>query len=200
MNCKSTLACLAIAATSTVFAADGGDLAARHCVRCHGADGLSPGPGTPYLNAQLATYLLQANERLQAGRLPSKIPGHVPRDIDSGGLEALAEYYATLPAGQPNQETDAGKVARGREIYGERCNDCHLDNGRGSDKDAPLMAGQDLAYLIEQSQLFMSGKRPFAFLQDEAFKGLTSADLEAVAHFFAAQDSVSPKAPGRKRR
>lgn len=200
MKCRWTMAGLAIAASAAVVAADGSDLASRHCVRCHGADGLSPGPGTPYLNAQLTPYLLQAYERLQAGRLPSKVPGHVPREIDGEGLKALADYYASLPAGRPKQETDAAKVARGREIHGERCSDCHLDNGRGSDKDAPLMAGQDLTYLIEQSQLFMSGKRPFAFLQDEAFKGLTRADLEAVAHFFAAQDPVAPKTPARKRR
>lgn len=200
MKCRWTLAGLAFAASAAVVAADGNDLASRHCARCHGADGLSSGPGMPYLNAQLATYLLQASERLQAGRLPSRVPGHVPREIDGEGLQALADYYATLPAGRPKQEADATKVARGGAIHGERCSDCHLDSGRGSDKDAPLMAGQDLAYLVEQLQLFMNGKRPFAFLQDEAFKGLSRDDLEAVAHFFAAQDPIAAKGPGRKRR
>lgn len=200
MKCKLALAVLAIVANAAVFAADGKDLASRHCARCHGTDGLSSGPGTPYLNAQLVTYLLEASTRLQAGKLPSKVPGHVPREIDGAGLQALADYYAALPAGRPKQDADAAKVARGGVIHGERCSDCHLDNGRGSDKDAPLMAGQDLAYMVEQSQLFMSGKRPFAFLQDEAFKGLSRDDLEAVAHFFAAQDPIAPKGPGRKRR
>lgn len=61
------------------------------------------------------------------------------------------------------------------------------------------MAAQNLEYLTAQSKLFVTGKREFATMMDEGFRGLSEADLEAVAHYFASQDEVAPGG-GKKRR
>jgi cytochrome c553 len=76
--------------------------------------------------------------------------------------------------------------------------DCHIDNGRGSDKDAPLLAGQELTFLIQQTLAFKSGVRKFPFMMDDAYRGLTADELSATAHFFAAQDANAPP-PGKKK-
>jgi cytochrome c553 len=90
-------------------------------------------------------------------------------------------------------QSDPELLAKGERVYANRCADCHLDNGRESDKDAPLMAAQDAAFLVAQSKLFKTGARKFPFMMDDAFRGLTDADLSAVAAFFAAQDPVIEK-------
>lgn len=172
----------------------------EHCVRCHGADGLATAPGMPHLNGQLAAYLSDALVKFQKGRQPTGVLNHVPASLGAAEIGQIAEYYAAVKAERPKQEVSPDKVALGAEIYRNRCLDCHDDNGREADKGAPLMAAQKLDYLVAQTRLFVSGRRKFGFLQDEAFKGLSNDELEAVAHYFAAQEQLAPKVQGKKKR
>lgn len=179
------------------------DLAQKLCARCHGAGGVAIAPLAPHLNGQHASYLVEAMLKIQRGRLPTGVVDHIPATLGASEIEQIAEFYATSKATRPVQETNAEKVARGEHIYSSRCINCHLDNGRDFEQEAPLLAAQSLPYLIEQNRLFVGGKRKFAPRQDEAYKGLSDQDLDAVANFFAAQDQVTPKAQGsgkKKRR
>lgn len=49
--------------------------------------------------------------------------------------------------------------------------------------------------MLKQIRLFVGGKRKFGFFQDDAFKGQSLEDLDAVAHFFASQDPVATQVP-----
>ena len=170
------------------------------CARCHGADGVAVVADTPHLDGQLDSYLVDVLGKLQKGRLPTDVPNHIPANLTTDDLAAIAGFYAASKATRPKQETDAEKVARGEIVYRNRCEECHPDNGREGDKDGPRMAAQNLAHLLKQTQLFVSGKRKFGFMQDEAFKGLSRDDLEAASHYFAAQDQVAPKTSRKKRK
>lgn len=186
------------------LAQDAPAIVQQDCARCHGLDGIATKPAMPHLNGQLDNYLLASMRKLQKGRLPTEVQNHVPATLSESELAAIAQYYHAVKATRPTQETDPEKVARGEIVFRNRCNDCHGDYGREADKDAPLMAGQNLQYLINQIRMFVSGKRKFGFLQDDAFKGQSLEDLDAVAHFFASQDQVAPPAPavtsGKKKR
>lgn len=198
-SCRILLHAILLA-SAPVLAADGAALVEQHCARCHGIDGLATGPGLPHLNGQLETYLTDAVGKLQKGRLPTEVSAHVPPDLSAGDIVSIAGYYAGVRATRPKQEVDPAKLARGEEVYRNRCTDCHPDNGREADKDAPLMAAQSLEYMVAQTRLFLNGKRKFGFMQDEAFKGLSSDDLEAAAHFFASQDQYAAPKTGKKKR
>lgn len=200
MKFRRILPALLFLASTPLLAADGGALAEQHCARCHGSDGLATGPGLPHLNGQLETYLADAIGKLQKGRLPSAVAGHIPPELSGSDLAAIAGHYAGIRATRPKQEVDPAKLVRGEEVYRNRCADCHLDNGREADKDAPLMAGQSLDYMLAQTRLFVSGKRKFGFLQDEAFKGLSSDDLDAAANFFASQEQYAAGKPVSKKK
>lgn len=175
------------------------DVAAQFCARCHGPDGVAVAPPTPHLNGQHAGYLGEALRKLQRGRLPTSVAEHIPATLAAADLERLAEFYASSKGVRPRSETDPEKVARGEQIYGSRCLNCHLDSGRDFEQEAPLLAAQSLPYLIEQNRLFASGKRKFAPRQDEAYQGLSERELEAVAHFFAAQEQLAAKVAGKKK-
>lgn len=181
---------------SAVFASD---VAQQFCARCHGPDGVAVAPPTPHLNGQHAGYLGEAMLKLQRGRMPTGVAEHIPATLAAADLERLAEFYAGSKGVRPRQETDPEKVARGEQVYGSRCVNCHLDSGRDFEQEAPLLAAQSLPYLIEQNRLFASGKRKFAPRQDEAYKGLSERELEAVAHFFAAQEQLAAKVAGKKK-
>jgi sulfide dehydrogenase cytochrome subunit len=171
-------------------AAAGGDELAKPCFACHSATGVAAAPNVPHLNGQLADYLQQEISMLGTGERKSDVADHVPKAWNAKDILAVAKYYATSKAERPKQATDAAKIALGEPLYKKRCAECHADNGRQSDKDAPLMAGQDLTYLAEQTKLFVSNKRRFPFMMDEAYKGLTTDQLEAISHFFASQEQL----------
>lgn len=173
----------------------------KPCAECHGSDGIAVKPAVPHLNGQLSGYLSESMAKIQSGKRPTAVPGHLPAAIGAAQREEIAQYFAGIKPARPAQTgVDAAKAAQGEAIYQKRCADCHPDNGRESDKDAPLMAGQNLEFLIAESELFTKGKRKFAFLQDEAYQGLGAAELESVAHFFASQDPVPQPKTKKKRR
>jgi cytochrome subunit of sulfide dehydrogenase len=159
----------------------------KSCTQCHGATGVSTAPQTPHLNGQIADYLEQEISAIGSGERKTAIADHVAKTWTRNEISAVAKFYATSKAPRPKQEIDPQKVAKGAEIYKQRCADCHVDSGRQSDKDAPLMAAQDMEYMSAQTKLFVSGKRRFPFMMDEAYAGLNAEQLESVAQFFASQ-------------
>lgn len=195
-NCLLTAALLFSSATSYAQAAAGTGPTAN-CTECHGSDGLGFKPGIPHLNGQAEALLTNMITAFQQGKRPTKVKMH--RDIPAADVAPLAKHYAEQKAQRPKSATKPELVARGETLYQNRCADCHLDNGRDSDKEAPLVAAQDLDYLIAQTLAFKAGERKYPFLMDAAYKDLIDADLTATAHFFAAQEQVAQQQQGRKR-
>jgi cytochrome c553 len=195
-NCVVTAALLfGSAASFAQAAAPSGSIA--DCTECHGSDGLGFKPGVPHINGQPEGLLGNMLNAFREGKRSTKVKTH--RDITAANVAPLAKHYAEQKAQRPKSATKPELVARGETLYLNRCADCHVDNGRDSDKEAPLMAAQEMTYLIAQTLAFKSGERKFPFLMDGAYKDLSEDDLTAIAHFFAAQDQVAPQT-GRKRR
>lgn len=178
--------------------ADGDADLIRHCIECHGADGIARNEGVPHINGQADYLMIEMFKTYQQRKRPIKVSAH--REIPAGDVQPIAKYYAGQKAQRPKSVTDPELVAKGEKIYLNRCADCHLDNGRESDKGAPLTAAQEVNYLIEQTLAFKTGERKFAFLMDNAYRGLSDEELSSVAHFFAAQVQIAPHAGRRKRR
>lgn len=168
------------------------------CVDCHGADGIATKPDTPHLDGQFVAPLTNMIMSFQQGKRPTRVKMH--RDIAAIDVAPLARHYAEQKAPRPRSATQPELVARGETLYQNRCANCHMENGRDSDKEAPIMAAQKPDYLINQMLAFKSGERKFPFLMDDAYRGLSDEDLTAIAHFFAAQDQVAPQQGRRRRR
>jgi cytochrome c553 len=169
-----------------------------NCTECHGSDGLGFKPGIPHLNGQPEALLTNMITAFQQGKRSTKVKMH--RDIAAAEVAPLAKHYAAQKAQRPKSATKPELVARGETLYQNRCADCHVDNGRDSDKEAPLVAAQDMNYLVAQTLAFKAGERKFPFLMDGAYKDLSDEDLTAIAHFFAAQEQVAPPAARKRRR
>ena len=169
------------------------------CADCHGVDGISTERGIPHLNGQLLPYLESSMEKFKTSGRPRGSAKHVPNGVDNAQMTEILKGYSTSKAvRQKSPKIDPALVAKGDSIYLNRCASCHPDNGRDSDKDAPLVAAQDLDYMITQTGYFVDGKRKYTFKMDDAFRGLTGVELTAVAHFFANQDQETPKKKKRR--
>lgn len=168
-----------------------------HCSECHGSDGLGTKSGVPHIDGQPASVLSNMISALQQGTRPSTAKAH--RDVTATAIAALAKHYAQQKPQRPKSVTNPELVSRGEALYLKRCSACHVDNGRDSAREAPLLAAQNADYLVSQMTAFTSGQRKFPFLMDEAYRDLSPEDLTAISHFFAAQDQIAPQ-QGRKRR
>jgi sulfide dehydrogenase cytochrome subunit len=168
-----------------------------NCVDCHGSDGIAKEPDMPHLNGQIEGLLITMLKAYSDGTRRPHVPAH--RSIPSENIAPIAKHYASQKANRPKSPTNPDLVTRGEVLYTDRCASCHLDSGRDSDKEAPLLAAQNLQYLIEQSLYFKKGDRKFPYLMDDAYKNLSDDDLAALAHYFAAQEQVAPKSGKRRR-
>jgi cytochrome c553 len=196
-TCLLTLSML-ISSAASHAQTPAGPSAIADCTECHGTEGLGFKPGIPHLNGQPEHLLTSMINAFQQGKRPTKVKMH--RDIPPGDVAPLARHYALQKAERPKSATQAELVARGATLYQNRCADCHLDNGRDSDKEAPLTAAQDLNYLVAQTLAFKTGERKFPYLMDGAYRDLSDEDLKSIAHFFAAQDQVAPQQGRRRKR
>lgn len=186
MSIRTTILLSCAVFSASLFAAPADTLTVR-CAECHGATGVSPLDKTPHLNGQLADYLEEDISGIANGARVTGIPDHIPKNWTRLEVAAVSKFYASSKAARPAQATDPVLVAKGEGLYKKRCANCHPNNGRESDHDAPLMAAQNLDYMMEQTRAFVSGKRKFVFMMDDAFRGLSATDLDSITHFFASQ-------------
>ena len=169
------------------------------CAQCHGPTGISQLPETPHLDRQLAGAIEEAMLAYSEARRQTAVPLHkqVPRELVSG----VAAFYSGQKSGmRPAQNVDALKVAQGEAVYNRHCYKCHDDAGRESDNEAPLLAGQNLDYLLKQVMAYKDGSRKQPAMMERASRGVSEEDWIATAHFFAAQDAVGPAIGKKKRR
>lgn len=170
----------------------------KGCADCHGMNGVAVKPDVPHLDAQKPQYLADSMKAFVAGSRKTAVAEHAK--LSDEQVTALAAHYSTQAVARPKGQADAALFAQGETVYQNRCADCHFENGRAADKDAPLMAAQNLNYLLAQTLAFRKGTRKFPFMMDDAYRGLSDADLTAVVHFFHGQDPSLPPETGKRRR
>lgn len=170
------------------------------CTGCHGEDGNGAKRTYPFLNWQVPKYLEDQMIGFQEGAQPTNVPKHIPKTISREQTKGIAAFYGKQTPARDQPVFDAVKASAGKVLYEARCMDCHLDSGRSSSQDEPVLAGQPAEYLFAQEKWYASGKRKYSTKADVAHKGMSEADREAVSHFFASQSVKPAEAPGKKRR
>ncbi len=192
------LPAILVLAWTRAVAADSAPPALAPCIECHGVTGVAAKAGVPHIDGQHGQYMQDSLRAFANESRKTSTGAH--KGLSRDTMNAVVAHYAAQKISRPRPATDPAQVARGEGIYNNRCADCHMDAGRQSDKDAPIMAGQDMDYLARQIIAFRKGDRRFPTMMDDAYRGLSEADLLAVAHFFAAQDPLAPPAGAKPKR
>jgi cytochrome c553 len=176
------------------------------CVRCHGIDGAGrPSGAFPRLDMQAADYLYRALEEYASGLRPSGIMQPVAAALAEDDMRRLARHYSeATPPAAPLAPADAEKMELGRRIAMEGvpdrqvapCQACHgLENGP-QNRLFPALAGQYADFIELQLRLWKQGKRgggAFSEIMEPIVSGITEAEIEAVAAFYA---SLQPTREG----
>ncbi len=165
---------------------------ARMCQGCHGADGISSKENVPSIAGISVTvhadylYAYKDGARVCSDAKTQAMCTMTGKLTDEQ-IEALAEYFADLPYRAVKQPFDADKAAAGAAIHEEHCSKCHSDGGSNPEDDASILAGQPLAYLKVALVQFKTGEREQPLSMERKISGLSEADLEALAHYYASQ-------------
>lgn len=202
---------LASAETGEQIAKSGNAAGAPACVTCHGAAGQGQGAaGFPRLAALNADYFIAQLRSFQVGTRANPIMGPVAKLLSQSDAQALATYYAALPAIDATGDAAASSstIAAGETLarYGAwkngmpACAQCHGASGHGVGAAIPQIAGQSVVYLSNQLQAWKAGTRkndPMGLMHGIALK-LSAADVSAVAAYYAGLPSSSATKGGIK--
>jgi sulfide dehydrogenase cytochrome subunit len=157
------------------------------CGGCHGTQGASAGPSMPSLAGQSKVFFIDAMKKFKSGERPSTVMGRLAKGYTDEQIVVMADFFAKQKPQTQTTAVNPALVAKGKSVYDNTCKRCHLENGKEFEEDTPVVAGQWLTYLQIQMDEFQSGKRKMSEKKAEKVKPLTSADWEAVAHFYASQ-------------
>ena len=67
------------------------------CAPCHGVDGIAKDVEVPHLAGQNVVYLYNQLKAFKSGKRPHKEMRYMSRHVSEAEMEALADYYASLP-------------------------------------------------------------------------------------------------------
>lgn len=177
------------------------------CMACHGIDGGGQrASGNPRLAALNATYLAKQLDDFASGARSSALMTVTAKALSEPERQGLARYYSALPlppalarppTALPPPDSDGAVLAmRGRwSRQVPACVQCHGPHGVGVGANFPPLAGQPAVYIAAQLKAWQNGSRhndPLQLMQHVA-DALSAQDIQAVAHWFAAQPLPAPK-------
>jgi cytochrome c553 len=167
----------------------------ERCQECHGVDGNGNGQDGKFakLAGQYPAYIVKQLDDFRSGARKHDLMGIMARSLDEPDLADIAVYYAGLERMHGAGGFDAGPAAR---LYAEgdaargiaACAACHGAQGKGNgDAAFPVIGGQEVKYLQNQLQAWRSGERrnSAAGVMNGVAKGLTDAEIDALAHYVA---------------
>ena len=179
------------------------------CQLCHGPNGEGDAiNGFPRIAGMDPGYLAEQLRALRDGRRTNPNMAALALYMTDADIAATAAYYASLPI--PDTRTqppvdDALKRALDLVRYGDwtgrgipACSQCHGPDGNGIGAAFPPLAGQHASYIKSQFESWDAGTRhggPLGMMAAIAAR-LSSADVEALASYYAAQPS-RPATPAR---
>jgi cytochrome c553 len=183
-----------VLATSTAAPAadvEAGRRKAEPCAACHGPDGHATVPGTPSLAGQPAFFTHWQLIKYRDGRRKDAQMSPFAANLSDADMGDLAAFYAAQAPRARASTVDPAKVEAGRPLADRyHCTSCHTPTLIGQ-QQVPLLAGQDLQYLLRLLHGFRNGTASdLDGTMTMAAKPLTADEVEALAHYIA---SLTPR-------
>lgn len=167
----------------------GATMLAYTCAGCHGVNGSSVGPASPTIAGISEEYFIETMEAYQSDERPSTIMSRIAKGYNKKEIELLAGYFSKQPFVRQAQVFDKEKAKQGKKLHKKYCEKCHEDEGRSSEDDAGILAGQWEPYLRFTMEDFTSGKRT---MEKKMKKRMTKLDkahgkagVDALIHYYA---------------
>ncbi len=188
---------LGLTAATGALAADANKLA-DSCVNCHGKNGASTESDVPNIGGLSAAFFTDAMKAYKDKARPcveTKIRSgdkkgtktdmcQIANDMSDADINALAQHFAEKKFVRTVQKFDAALTKKGKGVHDKNCEKCHSEGASLASDDASILAGQKMAYLKEQTEFFLGGKRTMPKKMKPKLEGLDKAEVEAVIHYY----------------
>jgi cytochrome c553 len=176
------------------------------CSGCHGTDGVSSRPDTPFIAGQSAKYLEYAIRSYLITDRKHEVMRQAIFDVDVAERQELANYYSRLTTkwkgGSESQSAHAGQSAAPQtsqkninsgQALSKPCSGCHGLDGNSIKVGVPSLAGLQPVYFVPAVKAYLSGKRKGAAIMKNFKLSLSNNDINNLAAFYAAQQrQLSP--------
>lgn len=169
---------------------DAGRIKANTCMGCHGIPNYTnayPTYRVPKIGGQSEAMIVAALKAYKTGERP-----HATMQAQSANLgdQDMADIAAYLARAAVHPQGGPGTGANTELDKAQTCVACHGPNGaKPILPEYPILAGQHRNYLVQALQEYRSGARKNAVMATQA-TGLSDADIEALAAYFASQQSL----------
>jgi cytochrome c553 len=185
--------------------AEGKRLANASCARCHGPIGVSTAKGVPHIAGQRAVYLHLELQAYKSGARGKNMMADAAKFLSDDALVKVAAYYASLEPAQPALASTAKAAPGGPDpisagkAAAASCAGCHGEAGISGIPGIPSLVGMDPKYLVAALNAYKNGQRKHDMMK-ALVAGLSDADVNNIAHFYAAQKAgrAQTPAPGNK--
>lgn len=195
-----TSALFGFTVATSALAADANKLA-ESCVNCHGKDGANTESDVPNIGGLSAAFFADAMKAYKDKARPcveSKIRSgdkkgtksdmcQVVKDMSDADINALAQHFSEKKFVRTAQKFDAALAKKGKGVHDKNCEKCHSEGASLASDDAGILAGQKMAYLKEQTEFFLGGKRAMVKKMKPKLEGLDKSEVEAVLNYYASQ-------------
>jgi len=170
------------------------------CSGCHGTDGVSSRPDTPFIAGQSAKYLEFAIRSYLITDRKHDVMRQAIFDVDVAERHELANYYSKLTTkwkgGSKSQKTGSLQTnrrgaspesIRAGQALSKPCSGCHGTDGNSIKAGVPSLAGLQPVYFVPAVKAYLSGKRRGAAIMKNFKLSLTNNDINNLAAFYSAQ-------------
>ncbi len=159
-----------------------------NCVGCHQPEGWDREDGSyPQIAGQLYSVIIKqmADIRARNRDTPTMLPFTMLENLSIQEIADVAAYVSALPMIPTSSMGPGIELARGGQLYRERCAECHGDAGQGNgEKQIPLIQDQNYHYLRRQFDWIRSGKRRNGDAQMvQQVEDLNAAEVSAVLDY-----------------
>ena len=164
------------------------------CLGCHGIAGYRnayPSYRVPKLEGQKAAYIETALKAYAAGTRPHPTMQAQAVSLDD---EDVADLVAWIAEGETATD-DLDADTPGLPEVARTCVTCHGTAGKDVVPAPPVLSGQHESYLRHALGQYQDGERGQNVMNAFA-AGLTPADMERIAAFYASRDGLTTLAEG----
>ncbi|SDZ92031.1 c-type cytochrome [Rubrimonas cliftonensis] len=164
------------------------DALAEQCAGCHGEGGVSQMAEVPSLAGQPEFFLFDQLFYMREGVRQVEAMEGIADGLSDAEIDALAKRYAAADPALAGPEPDPARVADGAALAeARRCASCHGAGLTGREA-IPRLARQRVDYLRHALIAYRDETRRGAdTTMTAAVHGLSDGDLDALAHYAAAQ-------------
>ena len=175
--------------TCTAAAADDLEKLIKQCGMCHGQDGNSPSSTIPSIAGFTLEYFKHTLDAYKNDGRKDQMMKNFVHSLTEHQVEEIGVYYEKQKFIPREQKFDADKAAKGKVLHNKYCEKCHENEGRVTDNNYGVLAGQWMPYNKKAILDYLEGNRRVAPMMVTKLKALKKEagdeGIEQLVHFYA---------------